>query len=174
MLIHHLLSVVAPWWTDLTYHFYIHRWGIWKVYSAWVKASRCWWERYLMHVICTSLEPVWVCSWAFLSSLICVSLTMQYSCSPPPNTSCLASSLPPQLPPSISVSHSVNMNTHTHSDSAKECRRGRTALPTGLTRSPSQTENRSPELDSVNSTLNKYRDDCCRDVLMTCRVLKLF
>lgn len=65
-------------------------------------------------------------------------------------------------------------HTHTHSDSAKECRQGRTALPTGLTRSPSQTENRSPELDSVNSTLNKYRDDCCRDVLMTCRVLKLF
>lgn len=76
---------------------------IFKSHSARVKKSKCWLEHFVMY------EPVGVCSWALLSSLLRLSLTILYSCSPPPNMSALASSLLPQLPPSNSAAHNMNM-----------------------------------------------------------------
>lgn len=64
-------------------------------HSTWLKVNKCWYERHLMHVMCITLQPVSVVLFGLSShSLICLSLTMQYSCSPPPNIS----ALPPLLP----------------------------------------------------------------------------
>ena len=73
-------------------------------------------------------------------SSVSLSLTMPYSCSPPPNISALASSL--------HQPHTMNMKTHSDSAKGVPGEEGRRS-PTILTQSPSQTGNRSTALNST-------------------------
>lgn len=136
MLIHQFLSAAALWWTLWCIIFIFIITGGFESFIPLeeIQVSKCWCEQYLMHVICITLQPVFEsAAGLFLSSLICLSNN--------------AVQLFPPHQPSISLSQ--NMNMKTHSDSAKECRRGRTAPPTLLTGSPSQTGNRSAALNST-------------------------
>lgn len=156
MLIHQFLSAAALWWTLWCIIFIFIITGGFESFIPLeeIQVSKCWCEQYLMHVICITLQPVFEsAAGLFLSSLICLSNN--------------AVQLFPPHQPSISLSQ--NMNMKTHSDSAKECRRGRTAPLDSINWiSISDGEQKcSPELYSLNSTLNKYPGDWAADTLMS-------
>lgn len=98
-----------------------------------------------MHVMCITLQPVSVVLFGLSShSLICLSLTMQYSCSPPPNIS----ALPPLLPlPQYEYENAV---IQLSSAAGEEGRGALDSINSDL------HFRRITELDSLNSTLNRY------------------
>lgn len=111
-------------------------------HSTWLKVNKCWYERHLMHV---TLQPVSVCGWAFLS-LPHLSLSN--------NAVQLFPSSKHPCPASLAASHTIWIWKHAviqlSSAAGEEGRGALDSINSDL------HFRRITELDSLNSTLNRY------------------
>lgn len=112
---------------------------------TWLKVNKCWYERQLIHVTCITLQPVSVCGWAFLS-LPHLSLSN--------NAVQLFPSSKYPCPASLAASPTIWIWKHAviqlSSAAGEEGRGTLDSINSDL------HFRRITELDSLNSTLNRY------------------